>query len=314
MNMMKNTVFAALGLLLIVSCNKDDDGGVSIQPPREFDEVALESNEIFKEYLETHFYNYEDFQTNPADFNNRIIFDTIAGANADKIPLSEQVITKIITRGGVEHELHILVAREGSGEKPHFSDSTYVNYSGNVPYESRFDFSATPVWFDLGSAAPAAELYVQNPNALDGFANALPEFGCATSISEDTDGTLIYSDDYGIGAVFIPTGLAYYNSGSARIGAYDNLIFTFDLISFRQTDHDGDGIPSYLEDINANNYVNDLGDDTDGDRVPNYLDSDDDGDGILTRDEIDFDENGNAIRPFRDSNSDGTPDYLDSDN
>ena len=38
-------------------------------------------------------------------------------------------------------------------------------------------------------------------------------------------------------------------------------------------------------------------------------DADDDGDGVLTRDELDFDENGIP----GDSDSDGIPNYLDSD-
>jgi len=46
---------------------------------------------------------------------------------------------------------------------------------------------------------------------------------------------------------------------------------------------------------------------------PNYLDADDDGDGIPTRDEI-SDENGNIIIPYPDADGDGVPDYLDPDN
>ena len=44
---------------------------------------------------------------------------------------------------------------------------------------------------------------------------------------------------------------------------------------------------------------------------PNFRDPDDDGDGVLTRDEI-SDENGNIIFPYPDTDNDGTPDYLDS--
>ena len=223
----------------------------------------------------------------------------------------DQVIVKTIERGGVDHKLYVLVAREGEGAKPHFADSTLVNYEGNVPYKNKFDFSVTPVWFDLASAAPAAELYTQSPNALDGFANALPEFGVATEVGIGPDGSTTYSNDYGIGAIFIPTGLAYYNSRSGSIAPYENLIFKIDLFSFNETDHDGDGIPSYLEDINGNNYVNDLADDTDGDNVPNYADADDDGDGTPTRDEIGFDEDGKWFPIY--SNGNTIPDYLNPD-
>jgi hypothetical protein len=93
-----------------------------------------------------------------------------------------------------------------------------------------------------------------------------------------------------------------------------------------------------LEDLNNNQNVYD--DDTDKDNVPNFLDADDDNDGVLTKNELDFntytvDTNqgeqepvlaGNEIEISRtessgvitiktvvivDSNDDGVPDYLD---
>lgn len=51
----------------------------------------------------------------------------------------------------------------------------------------------------------------------------------------------------------------------------------------------------------------DLNLDTDNDGTPNYLDNDDDGDGVLTKDELDIDEN-----PL-DTDGDGIFDYLDTD-
>ncbi len=62
-------------------------------------------------------------------------------------------------------------------------------------------------------------------------------------------------------------------------------------------DSDGDTVPDYLE---ANNV------DTDGDGITNNVDSDDDGDGIPSSDEI---GSGGALNPA-DSDGDGIPDYL----
>jgi len=67
--------------------------------------------------------------------------------------------------------------------------------------------------------------------------------------------------------------------------------------NYLDPDDDGDGVPTATEAP--------LGD-TDDDGTPDYLDTDDDGDGLLTMDE----------RPDgadRDTNDDGTPDYLDPD-
>ncbi len=49
-------------------------------------------------------------------------------------------------------------------------------------------------------------------------------------------------------------------------------------------------------------------DDTDSDGIPNYLDDDDDNDGVLTKDE-DYNRDGDPTSDDR--NGDGVPDYLD---
>ncbi|PXY42832.1 hypothetical protein DMB65_02105 [Flavobacterium cheongpyeongense] len=83
-----------------------------------------------------------------------------------------------------------------------------------------------------------------------------------------------------------------------------------------QTDSDGDGIYDMNEDVNQDNDL--ANDDTDGDGIPNYQDSDDDGDGVLT-----IKEGPNVIRnqftPFTivntslNTDGDGIPNYLDID-
>lgn len=90
--------------------------------------------------------------------------------------------------------------------------------------------------------------------------------------------------DFGAGVMFLPSGLGYYNTGSAKIPSYTPLTFSFKLYDLKRIDNDGDGIFSYQE-------VAKLGDDitlydTDGDGIPNFLDIDDDGDGQLTKNEI----------------------------
>src|SRR5690606_32052266 len=90
--------------------------------------------------------------------------------------------------------------------------------------------------------------------------------------------------NYGLGVMFIPSGLAYFGSPLIGVPAYSNLIFRFELYQMEVNDHDNDGIPSYLEDINENGNVYD--DNTDGDNIPNFLDNDDDGDGVLTINEL----------------------------
>src|SRR5690606_3472599 len=83
------------------------------------------------------------------------------------------------------------------------------------------------------------------------------------------------------------------------------------IIDVLLTKDDNDGIPAALEDINGNGNLDD--DDTDGDGIPNYLDVDDDGDNVLTKDE-NPDPNGDGILDdAQDTDGDGIPDYLDTD-
>ncbi len=88
-----------------------------------------------------------------------------------------------------------------------------------------------------------------------------------------------------------------------------DLIFSFQLYIVNQADHDLDGIPSYLEDLDNDRIV--ANDDSDEDTLPNYLDTDDDGDGTPTKDEITINEDGTVS--FPDTNGDGIPDYLDTE-
>lgn len=84
-------------------------------------------------------------------------------------------------------------------------------------------------------------------------------------------------------------------------------------------DDDNDGVLNYLDDApndasigNENDAIED-GFDTDGDGIPNFIDADDDGDNILTKDE-NPDPDGNGIfDDAQDTDGDGTPDYLDPD-
>jgi hypothetical protein len=79
-------------LMVTASCKKDDDSPPPPPPPRDRGPEAARAQAEIEEFLETHFYNYEEFEADPD--NTKIRFDTIAGDNADKTPLITQVRSK----------------------------------------------------------------------------------------------------------------------------------------------------------------------------------------------------------------------------
>ena len=269
---------------VFVSCRKDDDiGGADGIPLRDRAEEAAESQAEIEEFLQSHFYNYEEFENPTAGFDFRIRIDTLAGDNAEKVPLIEQVRSKEVNdprESGVTYTLYYLVVNEGGGNEIQFADIATLRFEGryfteefdNIPYNELFSSSATPLNFDL-------------TGVVNGFQDALVEFRGAGSQETNPDGTLRF-EDFGIGAVFVPSGLGYYADAPPNSGIplYSQLIFTFNTYARQIGDQDMDGIPSVFEDLNNNQTEED--DDTDGDGNFNIFDADDDGDGRPTRDEI----------------------------
>ncbi len=295
--------FLIMILSITVSCKKDDDVDIPVIPPRDRGEEAARAQAEIETFLETHFYNYEEFQADPDNF--KIKFDTIAGDNASKTPLMTQVTSKEVrdlVDNSVVYKLYYLKVREGGGdEHPHFCDRTTNTYDGRLMNLDLFDSAVRPVKFELVENPPSAGI-------IRGLQQAIIEFkGAEGEPVINPDGTLTFYN-YGIGAVFIPSGLAYfqYPPPNGGLKAYDQVIFSFELFDFEVLDHDQDGIPSYMEDLNGNGNLYD--DDTDGDGVLNYLDTDDDGDGRLTKFEIEII---NGVVTFPDRNGNGIPDYLD---
>ncbi len=183
----------------------------------------------------------------------------------------------------------------------------------NDPNRRVFDSRVNPSWFDLSNPDPSRSLIL-------GFKEALVDYKGASGFVENNDGTVNYNDDFANFVVFIPSGLAYFSASPNDIPVYSPLIFSMQLYGVNESDHDRDGIPSYLEDLDNDRNVLDADDNTDGDGDPNYIDADDDNDGTLTRDEITLvagakDDGVVTLDEitFYDDDGDGTPNHLDPD-
>ncbi len=293
----KHSAFLLLfSFLFVLSCKKDEE---EEEPPVDFAIQVLEDDALLTAFLESHTYNYEDFENNPTTRVD-IQIDTLDGENINKTPLIDMVETSQIpvtdSDGDItQHTLYHLIANQGSRieDKPSVVDSVYLSYEGKLLDGQVFDSRTSPVWFD-------------NTSVVSGFRNGVSNFAPGTYTVADNG--VVTFEDYGQGLIFMPSGLGYYNRAQGGIPAYSPLIFEVLVYTIARADHDGDGIYSRDEDVDLDG--NPLNDDTDGDTIVNCYDADDDGDGILTQFEYDEDEDGVPD----DTDGDGIPDYLDNDN
>lgn len=295
---MKNLIkyFLIISLPIIwFSCNSDDDS--SATEVRPFAEVYAEDIAEIEDFLNTHYITVD------ADNNTEFIEIEEGGTET---PISEMAElheeTVYITSHELTYKYYYLKFNEGVGESPTRVDSAYVSYKGTTFYESSdveyqvdFDTRTSPIWFKLDEV-------------VRGWGIILPKFKTGTS-TVNGDGTVNY-ENYGFGVMFLPSGLGYYNSSVGSIPAYSPLIFNFKLHNLKYRDHDRDNVLSKYE-LGSLDYADPI--DTDGDTYPDYLDPDDDGDGILTKNEVTYDTNGDVELPFADCDSDGVPNYLDTD-
>ena len=295
--MNKFYIYFSFIFILVLSCNKDDDDNTIVI--RDYSEQVVDDEQTIEEYLKSHFYNYEDFEnSNSFEINIKVRIDTITDVTANKTPLYDQVKIKTINVSnseGIEtpHRLYYIIAREGMVSKPSIVDSVYVTYKGMLTDNYVFDERKYPIWLDLASS-------------LHGFREGVSELKSG-EFKQNSNGTIEYSS-FGVGLFFLPSGIGYFENTTADIPEYSPLIFTVSLMTLVPTDHDNDGVLSINEDIDGDGSP--FYDDTDNDNIWNMYDSDDDGDGTLTINELD--KNNDGI--IDDTDNDGIPDYLDPDN
>lgn len=305
-------LLCAFAGIFFIGCNSDDDV-VEEETPRDPVEQAADDEEALQAYLQTHFYNYEEFENPTAGFDYVIKFDTIAGENSDKTPIidSDLLDVKNVTYDEVDYKMYILKVREGVGRQLTFADSAYAAYEGVLTNRVVFDSNTSvPTWFDLPGYLirdTQGRIIRSGGGYVPGFSEGLIEFREGSGFTVNPDNTVTWNEDYGVGAMFLPSGLGYYASGSGAIPPYSPIIFSFKLLRAVEADHDNDGIPSWREDLDEDGDL--YNDDTDDDGFTNHSDADDDGDGTPTRQEIIINDDGSL--EFPDTNNDGIPNYLD---
>lgn len=281
-----------------ISCKKDDDNAVIEVEQRDRTEQQIVDNDSIIGYLETHYYNAGAFQSNPDPSIADLIITklpedgVLPDPDNNKLLIEAVEEPKTVVFEETNYEFYILKLNQGTGPAPTFADNVRLTYEGMLLDDTVFDDAVTPIVFDLVTLIPA-------------WRKVIPLFNTAESFVESDSGEVDFIN-HGAGVMFIPSGLAYF-SGYIAGDQYAPLIFKFDLYQMEENDHDGDGVPSYLEDLNGDGEFTQEFDDTDGDLFEDFIDIDDDGDGVNTINE-DIDGDGD---PTNDIGKNGIPKYLD---
>jgi len=300
MKKIKYILILSIITILVYSCG--DDGVPSLIDPN-FDHAAqaVKDNDSLVLFLKNHYYDStegivklkEEGSTETALF--------------DDSNLITQEVKEIINDEEIDYKLYVYKSKEGvkGNPNPTYVDSVLVDYSGQFILnttsisENNFD-SNTNTWFELGSSVIRGWSY--------GFINF--KTGTNNGVS-NPDEPLSFSNP-GEGILFIPSGLAYGN-----VGFGGGIIPPNQILMFYIKLNDMEPIIDSDEDSVLNEDEFEVGqipwfNDTDGDGIPNYLDTDDDNDRVLT---INEDANGDGD-PTNDKNDPNNPelsDYLNID-
>ena len=290
MNNLKNIFALCILSVLAYACGDSDRTSIEVF---DHEAQALIDRDSLSIFFTKHYYD--------------TAVDSVKTLVAGATPLSEDANLKTmnVTENEIDYELYYYLESVGNpiNEKgfPTPLDSIFVKYegfriNGSDSITPRFEIRETPIWFTLNSV-------------IRGWSYGFTNFKNGDNV---TDNGPITFENGGKGILFIPSGLAYRNSGtSGSIRSNENLIFYINLFDFvKDTDHDNDGIPSWLEDPDGDG--DPRNDDTNGDFFVNYLDGDDDGDGVPTKDE-DANGDGNPANDFSDPNNPTLADYLNPD-
>ena len=283
----KHIIVVAIASIVLYACSSNTNSLVV-----EFDHSgqALKDNDTLVKYLSNHFYDATSDAILPISAGETALID------------DSKLTTQDITENEIDYKLYYYTVRQGEPNPakrfPSPMDSVLTKYQGSQLRSAMdvevFETQNTATWFTLDGV-------------IRGWSYGFTNFKGGANTTDN--GPITYENG-GKGFLFIPSGLAYRNLPNQLIAPNTCLVFKINLFDIvENTDHDNDGVPSYLEfeDVSIEDDPRRVN--TDGDEFPNYRDSDDDGDGVLTIEE-DANGDGDPRNDFNDPNNPTVPDYL----
>ena len=292
-------IFLIATVVSISSCNKDDNNSAEATPPKPYAEQYPKDITLIENYLKT---NYITVVNAPGEIKDQDVLIAKLDAN-HTISIWDQkdytLLNRKVELHGITYILYYLVLRQGGGDKPCNVDDVFTSYSGKYLIETTTD-NVAAITSTSFEEVIYPQIFTNLYGVIRGWKEIFPQFKSGDAVS-NPNGTVKYTN-FGAGVMFIPSGLAYYNTGRGAIPAYAPLVFSFKLYKINRSDFEPDGVLSYQEDSNGDGYVwmnSELEDgvtvnpdDTDKDGTPDFIDFDDDGDNYATRGEV-KDKDGN---------------------
>ena len=260
----KIVLFLVIGIT-IASCTKNESS--SSVALREYKVQYAADLDSIDKYIDTHYITVD------ADYNVTMTKIPVGGTQLSIRLQQTYPLDSVKVQNddhNVNYKIYYLKLREGTNQSTTSVDSVYVSYKGILTTDGQFDYSESPIWFQLQTVVA-------------GWGEIIPLFKTGTYETTEGPNPTTFSN-FGAGVMFLPSGLGYYNQiPSAYIPSYSPLIFSFKLKSQRYRDQDRDGILS-KDEVDPT----DVGQkpekyDSDGDKYANMYDLDDDGDHFLTK-------------------------------
>ncbi len=308
MNKFKYYFILLITTVSFFSCSKNNTD-TTVEPLRDYAVQYAADNTDIEEYLKTNYITV----TNHAGFvdDQDVTYTKITNAATQPSIYSylnsatyPKLLSRDVSLHDIVYKLYYLILRPGVGQSPCNVDGVLAAYHGE--YLTRVAATTTAAAYltsTLFEETKFPQTFFGLNTTITGWSEIFPQFKTGTYTS-NADGTVTHTD-FGAGVMFLPSGLGYYNTTSGSIPSYSPLVFSFKLFEIQRLDTDGDGILNYQEDVNGDNYMRTLStgvinpDDTDSDGIPNFLDTDDDGDNYATKLEIKNPATGLAF-PFAD--------------
>lgn len=281
MKNLQKIFFISLITLFSVSCSKSPTP--EPEALRDYTEQYTADKTTIETFLKTH--------KMTVDANFDVKFDkttvpteSIWGAGTTH---NANIKERIYTENSVNYTIYYIEFQQGTGTRPCNLDGVLAAYKGRLMDDVEVATGDLGTVFDSNNAPQS---YLNLDQVIRGWSEIFPQFKTGT-YTANADGTISYNN-FGAGVMFVPSALAYYNNSTGSIPSYSTLIFSFKLYEIKRNDQDFDGVPSWREDLNNDNYIYYLDsgvtniDDTDGDYIPNAYDIDDDNDRVQTKFEI----------------------------